>query len=515
MDTSGLIEHPRPAPYPFGPTSIATILNEGVADHPDRVALIDDERTWSWAELDVAVSRVAGGIAPGEQLWWSLGNCAEAVIGMLATFRAGAVWIAAPWEDAAAHRPALTKRLGPIALIDSVKAYESLGARSLHRTETPAVGPATPSVVMFTSGTTGQPKAVVHSQHNLLGPGLLSIQLEPPEPGERIGTPLDLGNANIAVLGPISALLRGSTFVVLARRYAPALAADIATHAVTRLFAVPALAFDLVESGEVSVEQLRSLDRMILDGSSADPKSLRRSSERFDVRPTLSYGMSEAPTGVVRESLDDPIGSGRGFPLLHIELEILDSAGTPLDTGVDGEICLRPASTGPWANTWTGTFGYLGEPERTAELFRGGVLHTGDLGRLDADGALSITGRMSDLIIRGGKNIDPIEIEARLTEFAFVRETLVVGIPDERLGQRVGALIVIADSSRGAHAEDFDADSVDFAEMAMTFEEEGGFEYSEVVPVDTIAFVNELPRNVMGKVIRAVPREFLGPDNLD
>ncbi len=492
MDTSDLIEHPRPAPYPFGPSSVATILEQGLADHPDRLALIDGDRTWSWAELDVAVSRVAGGIAPGEQLWWSLGNSAEHIIGTLATFRAGAIWIAAPGKDPAAHRPTLTERLGPITLIDSVKAYQSLGARSLHRTETPSIelDPATPAVVMFTSGTTGQPKAVVHSQHNLLGPGLLSIQLEPPEPGERIGTPLDLGNANIAMLGPISALLRGSTFVILARRSAPGLAADITTHAVTRLFAVPALAFDLFESGDVSVEQLRSLDRVILGGSGADPGILHRFSERFDVRPTLSYGMSEAPTGVVRESLDDPIGSGRGFPLPHIELEILDSTGAPLDNGVDGEICLRPASTGPWANTWTGTLGYLGEPERTTELFRGGVLHTGDLGRLDADGALSVTGRMSDLIIRGGTNIDPIELETKIREHPDVSDALVFGEPDERLGQRVCVKIVpaaIVDQQNPLVTP-----SRLRTHLRSTIEQH----------LDSIEVVRELPRNEMGKLVR-------------
>ena len=469
-ELSGLVEHPTPRPYPFGPTSIATILEEGLSAYPDRLALIDGDRTWTWAELDGAVAAVAGGIAPGEQIEWSLGNRAEQIIGILATFRAGGIWIAS------AH--------------DSVQRQVPIRHPTLHRTGRPvAVDPHAPAVVMFTSGTTGRPKAVVHSQHNLLAPGLVSIEVEPPQPGERIGTPLDLANANIVVLGPISALLRGSTFVVLASRYAPALAANIATHSVTRLFAVPTLAFDLVEREvereDVSIEQLQSLNRVILGGSGADPALLRRFAERFGVRPTLSYGMSEAPTGIVRESFDDPIGSGRGFPLPHVEIEILDASGARVEDGVDGEICVRPIATGEWANTWTGTLGYVGEPERSAELFRGGVLHTGDRGHLDADGALSVTGRLSDVIIRGGKNVDPLRVEAGLAALPSVHEALVVAIPDVRLGQKVGALLVLSGDVAPDDLERLDIDAFKL--------------------IDAFEIVDELPRNAMGKVIRERP----------
>lgn len=494
---SGLVDHPTPRPYPFGPTTIATILDAGLAEHPNRIALVDGERTWTWSELDVAVGDVASGITPGELRWWSLGNCAEQVIAVLATFRAGAVWVAAPWKDPSEHVPALTDRLGPITLVDanppaddSVKPQISDRHAAPHGSGSPVVDPHTPAAVMFTSGTTGQPKAVAHSQHNLLGPGLVSIELEPPRAGERIGTPLDLGNANIAVLGPISALLRGSTFVVLANRWAPALAADIATYSVTRLFAVPTLAFDLTESAEVSVAQLRSLDRVILGGSGADPEVLRRFAERFGVRPTLSYGMSEAPTGIVRESLDDPIGSGRGFPLPHVEIEILGASGDRLGRGADGEVCVRPASSGAWAHTWTGTLGYVGEPERSDELFRDGVLHTGDRGHLDADGALHVTGRLSDMIIRGGKNVDPLEVEEALRRHPGVLDALVYGVRDERLGQRVIAKIVpspVVDRDKP---------------LATPSRLQIHVRSSVDQHLDSVEIVSQLPRNEMGKVIR-------------
>jgi long-chain acyl-CoA synthetase len=496
----GLFDHPRPAPYPFGPTSVADILDAGLDEHPNRIALIDGDDTWTWSELDAAVSRVAAGIEPGQLLWWALGNCAEQVIGILGTFRAGGVWIAAPAKDAASRLPAMIERLGPVTLIGSEKESDALAVRTLHRTEELFVDNTVPAVVMFTSGTTGHPKAVVHSQHNVLGSGLLSIELEPPEPGERIGTPLDLANANITMLGPISALLRGSTFVVMRRTFASGLAADVAKFGVTRLFAVATMIHDLVEE-PVEPDSLATLNRIILGGGTAEPDVQKGFFDRYNVRPTLSYGMSEAPTGVVRESLDDPIGSGRGFPLPHVELTILDAAGSPLEEGVDGEICLRPAFSARWANTWTGTLGYFGEPERTAELFRGGVLHTGDRGHLDADGALAVTGRLSELIIRGGLNIDPVELEQTLAATNIVREALVVGIPDARLGQLVGALIVLEDEMFLAGT-----DSLNRVELALGLEEESG------VRLDAVAAVDSLPRNAMGKVIRIAPPDVFGPD---
>ena len=478
LNTDGLVDHPTPAPYPFGPPDVASILDAGLAEHPDRVALIDGDQQWTWAELDGAVEQVARTISPGQCCWWPPGNSAEKIISILATLRAGAVWLASPTNP--------------------TKICERFCSVSLQN-RSQILDPFAPALVAFTSGTTGAPKAVVHSQHSMIGPGLVSVELEPPTPDERIGTPLDLGNANIFMLGPLSALLRGSTFVVLASRYAPTLAADIATHRVTRLFAVPALAFDLLESDAVDAEQLDGLDRVILGGSGAAPELLARFATRFGVRPTLSYGMSEAPTGVVRESLDDPIGSGRGFPLPHIEIDIAGTNTALAEPGVEGEICLRPSTTGPWARTWTGTLGYLDDPERTAQLYRNGALHTGDIGRLDTDGALSVIGRISDLIIRGGTNIDPTALETAAGDVEFVTDACVVGVADERLGQIVGLAVVTT-------PEFAVADRLDLTDLARSINE------ASRIPVDAIIVVESLPRNSMGKVDRAAILPLFGPE---
>ena len=122
-------------------------------------------------------------------------------------------------------------------------------------------------------------------------------------------------------------------------------------------------------------------------------------------------------------------------------------------------------------------------------LFDGGRLHTGDLGFLDEDGALTVTGRISDLIIRGGKNIDPTAIEARLQSLEWVEDVLAVGIDDDRLGQRVGVMMVVVAGSAEAQERD----------LAASLAAETG------QPIDDVAFVSTIPTNELGKPIRAVP----------
>lgn len=484
MDKHGLFNHPRPAPYPFGPTTLADILVEGLDNHPDRLALVDGERRWTWAELDAAVDAAAGNIAEGQVVLWTEPNSAELVVALLATFRAGGIWMS-------------TASTVP----DSVDVHARMARLSAERSAGDPFGVA---LITFTSGTTGTPKSVAHSEHGLLAPGLVSVEVEPPHEGERIGTPLDLRIANIAILGPISALLRGSTFVVMHQRFAPALAADIDEFGITRLFAVPTLAYDLVHNAAVTAGQLATVDRVILGGSGSDPVVLAAFADKFGVRPTLSYGLSEAPTGVVRESLDDPIGSGRGFALPHVDIVVVDpSSGDPVPTGTEGEICVRAASEGPWERCWTGTLGYLGEPQRTQALFADGVLHSGDLGHLDTDGALFVTGRIGNLINRGGKNIDPTEVEAAALTQPGVNEATVVGVPDTRLGQIVGLALKLDDAIT---SNDSTRAKVDALIAAI--------ETGTGIDIDAVMVVSRWPRNEMGKLDRQALVRAFGPETL-
>ena len=440
-------------PFPFGPSTIANILEEGVANHPNRLALIDGDETWTYAELEAVVAAQATNDATPTSVTWHDAHRASAalVIGVLADLRAGRIWVASKTEP-------------------DMSAFSGLTAAG-----TDALHPDSPAIVAFTSGTTGEPKRVVHSHRGALLPAVVSSDVEPPAEGERIGTPLDLRIGNVMILGPLSAFVRRGTFVVMRDHSASGMAADIERHNITRLIAVPTLAYDLVEGEGVHPEQLASLDRVILGGGGARPEMLQSFTDRFGVRPTLSYGLSEAPTGVVRESLDDPIGSGKGHPLPHVEVVITNpDTGEQLPIGEVGEVCLRSASSGLWANTWTGTLGYLGDPEATKQLFRDGLLHTGDVGVVDIEGRVAITGRLSQVIIRGGQNVYPEAVRRTLLLNSSVADAHVVGYPDERLGEGIGAAIVLVDGT----------DFLSFSGYGL----------------DKVVILDELPRNHMGKV---------------
>ncbi len=472
----------HPAPYPFGPASVRDILVEGLIDHPDRVAIVDGGAELTWRQLDRAVERVASRLPTGCTAACVFPNSATAIVAALAVWRVGGVWVGIDPRLPADEQRERRQRAGTSVLLtpDVVSEMDITDVADRHLVP----DPMSPAAIAFTSGTTGRPKAIVHSQRNLLGPGLVSIEQEPPTDGERIGTALSLSILNMMLLGPISALLRGSTFVVCRSGRADGLVEDIVSKRVTRLFAVPTQLHDLVESDAAG---LGVLDRVVVGGGRAEPSLLARFAERFGVRPTRSYGLSEAPTGVARESMADPIEAGRGHPLPHVQIEIRNPAGQRVEVGQVGEVVVVPAVSGPWANTWTPMLGYLDDDEASTRTLRDGALWTGDRGVIDDDGAVTILGRLGDLIVRGGANVDPRAIENAIQADRAVADVAVVGLPHERLGEQVGALIVFAPSMRTPR------DLLGWV-RARTASLDPHHRVDEVIAADHV------PRNAMGKV---------------
>lgn len=455
---------------------------------PDAIALIDGDRTFTYGSFERAVDSVAArlqrdGLEVGDRLASSLPNSAELVVLFHATVRLGAMWIGLDPKLPEQNRDQLLSRLGDATRVDD-PADVTQWMHDERPFERRPLDPDAPALIAFTSGTSGRSKGVVHSLRNILLPARVSVVTEPAPPGERIGTPLSLSIANIMILGPLSAYVRGSTAVILNKRWADGFANDVELHGVTRTFLVSALLEDLVAQG-IPASKLDALDRVVVGGSGARPTTLSAFEDAFGVRPTMSYGLSEAPTGVVRESFDDPIGSGRGFALPHIRVVIRGESGEALGAGEEGHICLSAAPEGPFANEWTPMLGYLDDPAATRLAVVDGELRTGDLGRLDDDGALSVTGRVSDLIIRGGANISPAAIVETARALDDVNDVVVLGVGDDRLGERV---VVFVESVT------LQTDKVDGALSAA------GHTFDEIVIVET------LPRNAMGKVEREVLR---------
>jgi acyl-CoA synthetase (AMP-forming)/AMP-acid ligase II len=217
--------------------------------------------------------------------------------------------------------------------------------------------------------------------------------------------------------------------------------------------------------------------------------------ERFGGEVTIGYGLTEAPTAVtMTDPAEAPIPGEAGRALPQVEIVIVDDADQPLPAGSIGEVCVRAATTGPLAGRYTPMLGYWNQPEESARALRGAMLHTGDLGYLDADGHLFIKDRRNDVVIRGGSNVYPAEVERVLHLDERVVACAVVGYPDERLGERVAAFV---QCSVPVTADELTAICVQ--------------QLARYKVPDRWVFVDEFPRTAMGKIRKNALRDTGGP----
>jgi acyl-CoA synthetase (AMP-forming)/AMP-acid ligase II len=350
------------------------------------------------------------------------------------------------------------------------------------------IAPHEPAAIAYTSGTTGFPKGAVHSHHNLLLPGRVAHETGAYGADLRQGVVLPLTILNLMVLAPLVAFQDGSSCVCIDRIDPEGLAEWVRTERVGHFAAVPTVYYDLLTHPKVAREDLASLRRPEVGGAECPEEFRRLYRERFGADVVIGYGMTEAPTAVTRtDGAAAPAPGLCGKAVPQVEILILDEKDQPVPTGEIGEICVAPRTSGPWAGVYTPMLGYWNKPEETAKALRNGVYHSGDLGFLDARGDLYIRGRRNELILRGGANVYPAEVERALQEHPAVAAAAVLGRPDTRLGQRVVAAVQLA-----AGREATPAELADFARERLA-------RYK--VP-DEIALVAALPRNAMGKVVK-------------
>jgi malonyl-CoA/methylmalonyl-CoA synthetase len=340
----------------------------------------------------------------------------------------------------------------------------------------PAVARAA-GLLAYTSGTTGRPKAVPLGHANVLSSIRAVMRAWRWSRDDVLVHALPLFHQH-GLGGLIASLLAGGR-AVLFSRFDPAVVCDaIAAERATVFLGVPAMYERLVGWDGFAAAALDSL-RLVVSGSAPlSPALARRVEAVVGQVPLERYGTTES--GLDVSNLDDgPRRPGTvGIPLPGIELRVVDGGGDAVAEGEDGEIVVR----GPQVFA-----GYRGDPSATAAaFFDGGWFRTGDIGRVDpADGWLSITGRAKDLIISGGMNVYPREVELALEEFDAVARAAVVGVPSERWGEAVMAAVVPAPGAR-----------LDEEEL-LAFASERLAPYKR--PKRVVA-VDELPVNHMGKV---------------
>ena len=504
------------------PRVVSQVFEGVLRSDPDREALVTRSGRWTYAELDALADRAAAalarlGVRPGDRVAAALPNEVDVVVAFHGAMRLGALWVGVNRALATPEKAFILSDSGAALLLCDADTAEGVaavqdGLPALRRIvaveagdrsgEWPAamaggpgrggvpvsVDPHAPAAIAYTSGTTGHPKGAVHSQHNLLLPGAAVVASRGYGPGLRKGDCLPLTILNMLVLTTLLVAQAGGTAVIMDRIDAEGVAEWVREHRVTTWNGPPALIHSLTHHGAVVAEDLRSLDDVWTGGADC-PEVLRDAfAAKFGRQVTATYGLTEAPTIV---AIDDRSGGHRpgasGRPLPHLSVTVVDDGGTPVPAGTTGEICVGPAAGGPWAGAYRPVLGYWERPDATAAVLRGGLLHTGDVGFLDDDGYLFVRDRKNQVIIRGGANVYPAEVERVLQAAPGVAACAVAGIPDERLGERVVAAVEL---QPGAAVTTEDLAAHCLAHLAR---------YK--VP-ERFVLVDAFPRNSMGKIER-------------
>jgi long-chain acyl-CoA synthetase len=349
------------------------------------------------------------------------------------------------------------------------------------------IDPFAPAAIAYTSGTTGFPKGAVHSQHNLLLPGAVRAAGGADPPEEPLGVVLPLTILNLMVLGPLVAFQVGCPCVCMDRIDPVGIADWVSREGIAAFAGVPAILHDLLTHPDVTAEQLAPLKRPQVGGAECPEAFRELYRERFGREVSIGYGMTEAPTAVTHGEggSRQPGLCGRALP--QVSITIRDESGRELPAGSVGEICVGTARSGAWAGVYTPMLGYWGQPEATREALRDGVYHSGDVGVLDSEGTLYIRGRRTELILRGGANVYPAEVERVLHGDPRIAACAVLGRSDARLGERVAAVVQLVP---GAHAS------------AAELRERCRSQLAAYKIPEHWVFVETMPRNAMNKIVK-------------
>ncbi len=344
------------------------------------------------------------------------------------------------------------------------------------------------ALMIYTSGTTGQPKGVMLSHNNLYRNARAAWEANESAKAEITIVCLPLAHSfGVVVMNAGNLSPYKESFGVLMRWFDPEeVFRLIEKYRVTQFIGVPTMYQILVNHPAGDRFDTSSLQRCTISAAPVTEALYRKFTTRFGCKMYEGYGLTEASPSVAFCRPSMPLKKGStGIPIPGVEVKIFDAADRELPTGEQGEIVVRGPNV---------MLGYYKRPEETAETLRGGWLHTGDVGYLDEEGYLFITDRFKDMIIKGGYNIYPSEIEGYLEAHPAVSEIAVIGIPDEKYGEEIMAFIVRA--------------------PGQEINEEVLIEYakSKITPFKSpsrVKFVDGLPKSLVGKVLKKELRKMV------
>jgi len=478
--------------------NLATWLVRAAARRPEAVAIFHGERPWStWRQLAERAARVAGGlrergVRPGDRVAFSMANRPEYLLGLYGTWWAGAAAVPINAKLHPRELAYIVEHSGARLVID-----DPAQVLALERGDALASQPLASDALawlFYTSGTTGRPKGAMLSHRNLaqMTLGYLA-DVDAVNPGDALlhAAPLSHGSG----LYNFTHLVRGAAQVVPESGGfdAAEVAGLLRAHANVSFFAAPTIVKRLADA-VAGPEDVPGLKTLVYGGGPMYLADLQHALARLGPRLAQIYGQGETPMTitVLDKAAHRDTGHPRHLARLAsvgvansvVEIALRDAAGRDMPAGEIGEVCVRGAVV---------MSGYWHDPEATARALRDGWLWTGDLGALDEDGFLTLKDRSKDLIVSGGSNIYPREVEEVLLLHPSVAEASVVGAPDPEWGERVVAFVV----ARGTAPPEADLDRLCLEHIARFKRPK---EYR---------FVDALPKNHYGKVLKTELRDRL------
>jgi long-chain acyl-CoA synthetase len=488
--------------------NLGCILQAAACERPDHVAVRWNQRALTYRELDraargVAASLAARGVSPGEKVALMIPNVPEFTLAYYGILYAGCsvvplnVLLSAPevtyhCEDSEARllvaHPLFRDPASKGAQGAGIDVAWSEGPApddlpAMARAEgVAALQPTSPddtAVLLYTSGTTGKPKGAELTHSNLfVNCAVVVPKLVPLSRDDVALATLPLFHSFGQTCIQNASIAAQATFTLLPR-FSPGEAFEILERDGVTLFAgVPTMYFALLHH-EGAPERLSALRWCLAGGAAMPVEVMKAFEERFGVQILEGYGLSETSPVASFNVLDRPRHPGSiGYPVWGVEMAILDDKDRPLPDGERGEICIRGHNI---------MKGYWKRPEATTETMRSGWFHSGDIGIRDPDGSYRIVDRVKDMIIRGGYNVYPREVEEVLYAHPAVVEAAVIGIPDERLGEEVKAVVALG-KDRSASAEEI---------VAWCKERLAAYKYPR-----RVEFVEALPKGPTGKILK-------------
>ncbi|RSS78329.1 AMP-binding protein [Streptomyces sp. WAC06614] len=529
-----------PSATPLLGDTIGDNLDRTVRAHPGREALVEvaTGRRWTYAQLAADVDALALGLLElginrGDRVGIWAPNCAEWTLVQYATAKIGAILVtvnpayrsheleyvlgqsgirllAAAERFKTSHYAAMIEEVRPrcpelehVVLLGS-DGWEGLletgrrADRSVLERAGAGLSPDDPINIQYTSGTTGFPKGATLSHHNILNNGYFVGELLHYTEHDRVCIPVPFYHCFGMVMGNLACTSHGAAMVIPAPSFEPAATlAAVAAERCTSLYGVPTMFIAELADPSFGTYDLSALRTGIMAGSPCPIEVMKEVIDRMGMTEVaICYGMTETSPVSTQTRADDSVERrvstvGRVGP--HLEVKVVDpGTGRTVPRGVPGELCTRGYSV---------MLGYWGEPEKTAEAVDAARwMHTGDVAVMDEDGYVSITGRIKDMVIRGGENLYPREIEEFLYTHPDVLDVQVIGVPDPKYGEELMAWLRMREG-----AEPLTADAV----RAYCDGRLAHFKIPRYVHV-----VEEFPMTVTGKIrkveMRAMAARILG-----